>query len=146
MCCVEVDEIGRLLGEVTKAYIDRGYATTRAYLPEQDLSSGRLRIEVVEGRISRIEVDGSGVFVPGAFLYPDGDRLNLRRLEQGLDQINRLSSNNATLDIQPGDRPGERVVVIHNHPTRRIYPTLSADNLGSRSPGRHTLALNGPAA
>src|SRR3546814_4663311 len=31
-----------------------------------------------------------------------------------------LSSNNATLDIQPGDRPGESEVVIHNHPTRRI--------------------------
>src|SRR3546814_8032413 len=71
--CVTVDDIERLLGEVTKAYIDRGYATTGAYVPEQDLSSGRLRIEVVEGRISRIEVDGSGVFVPGAFLYPDGE-------------------------------------------------------------------------
>src|SRR3546814_8677404 len=98
--CVTVDDIERLLGEVTKAYIDRGYATTRAYLPEQDLSSGRLRIEVVEGRISRIEVDGSGVFVPGAFLYPDGDRLNLRRLEQGLDQINRLRSEEHTSELQ----------------------------------------------
>src|SRR3546814_3039512 len=69
----------------------------------------------------------------------------LRRLEQGLDQINRLSSNNATLDIQPGDRPGESVVVIHNHPTRRIYANLSADNLGSRSTGRNQMALTGTA-
>ncbi len=139
--CLTVNDIERLLGDVTKAYIDRGYATTRAYLPEQDLSSGRLRVQVVEGRISAIELEGSGVYLPGAFLDPVGDRLNLRRLEQGLDQINRLSSNNATLDIRPGDAAGDSVVVIRNDPTRRVYGNFSADNLGSRSTGRNQMAL-----
>lgn len=139
--CLTVGDIERLLGDVTKAYIDRGYSTSRAYLPEQDLTTGSLRVLVLEGRISRIELEGRGVFLDGAFLPAEGDRLNLRRLEQGIDQINRLSSNNATLDIRPGDKPGESVVVVHNEPSRRIYANLSADNLGSRSTGRNQMAF-----
>src|SRR3546814_18959670 len=34
--CVTVEAIARLVGEVTKPYIDRGSATTRPYLPDQD--------------------------------------------------------------------------------------------------------------
>ncbi|WP_422775075.1 POTRA domain-containing protein, partial [Pseudomonas aeruginosa] len=36
-----------LLKAVTDHYLDRGYVTTRAYLPQQDLASGTLRIIVV---------------------------------------------------------------------------------------------------
>ena len=36
-------------------YIDRGYVTSRAYLPQQDLSSGELRVIVVEGRLEGLD-------------------------------------------------------------------------------------------
>jgi hemolysin activation/secretion protein len=139
--CLSVDDLQRLLGDITKLYIDRGYATTRAYLPEQDLSTGRLRILVVEGRVGALELKGRGANLAGAFPFETGRILNLRRLEQGVDQLNRLSSNHATLDIRPGETAGESVVVVANQPTRRIYGNIAADNLGSRATGRYQAAL-----
>lgn len=56
--CLSAADIERLLGDITKAYIDRGYAAVRVYVPQQDLSSGTLRVVVVEGRVSAIEVRG----------------------------------------------------------------------------------------
>ncbi|HVU24624.1 MAG TPA: ShlB/FhaC/HecB family hemolysin secretion/activation protein [Opitutus sp.] len=140
-----VEDVERLLGDITRYYILRGYATTRAYLPEQDLSTGVLRVTVVEGRIERI--DGAGV---SGNLFPThaGDWLNLRPLEQGIDNLNRLASNNAALDLQPGSRPGDTVVVVKNQPGRRWHVSASFDNTGSEGTGRDqasaTLAIDNP--
>ncbi len=37
-----------------------------------------------------------------AIIGAEGKPLNLRDLEQALDQINKLQSNNATMNIYPG--------------------------------------------
>jgi len=136
--CLAASDIERLLGDITKAYIERGYAATRAYLPAQDLTTGTLRIVVIEGRVSGIEVRGKPGSVNTANAFPGvvGKPLNLRDLEQGVDQINRLASNRATLDLQPGAEPGDTQAVVTNVPTRRLRGTFNADNLGSRSTGQ----------
>ncbi|WP_238706740.1 POTRA domain-containing protein [Pseudomonas aeruginosa] len=41
--CLGVGQLNALLKAVTDHYLDRGYVTTRAYLPQQDLASGTLR-------------------------------------------------------------------------------------------------------
>lgn len=139
--CLGVGEIEQILGAVTRDYIERGYITTRAYLPQQDLAGGRLQITVVEGVIDRIllEDGGKNSIRLGNVFPPAGGLLNLRDFEQGIDQVNRLSSNEATLDIQPGDRPGASTVVIRNAPRMPLHASLSADNQGSEATGRTQL-------
>ncbi len=142
--CVGVNEIQSLMGEITAYYIDKGYSTTRAYLPEQDLGRGTLTVQVVEGKVSDIrlkEGDKGSLFIPNAFPGVKGDVLNLRDIEQALDQVNRLSSNNATMDIAPGENPGESVVVINNNPSKRWHLNAVADNYGTRTTGRNELGL-----
>jgi hemolysin activation/secretion protein len=136
--CLGVSDIEQLLGAITKYYIDRGFITTRAYLPAQDLSTGQLDIQVIEGRIEKIILeDGDRRSLrPGTLLPREGALLNLRDIEQGIDQANKLASNNATLDIQPGQLPGGSVVVIKNEPGRPWHVNLSVDNQGSKSTGR----------
>lgn len=149
--CLGVAEIEEILGEITKAYILKGYITARAYLPAQNLSSGRLEIVVVEGAVSSIRIEDGGkgsVSKANAFPGIEGQVLNLRDLEQGIDQINRLASNNAVLDIQPGDKPGESVIVIRNEPRIPFHFSVSYDNQGDPNTGRHqtgaTLSLDNP--
>ena len=142
--CLNVNDIERILGEITKYYIDRGFITTRAYLPQQDLSSGQLEILVIEGVIEKIMIndgDAKSVSVGNVFPGREGSLLNLRDLEQGIDQINRLPSNNAKLDIQPGDKTGGSVVVINNKPGSPFRVSLNTDNQGSVSTGAAQTAL-----
>ena len=77
--CLEVNDIERILGEITKYYIDRGFITTRAYLPQQDLSSGQLEILVIEGVIEKILIndgDAKSVSVGNIFPGREGSLLN----------------------------------------------------------------------
>lgn len=139
--CLGVSEIEAVLASITKSYIERGYVTTRAYLAAQDLRSGVLEITVVEGTLERLELERSGSTwqkpsLGLAFPVSPGELLNLRDLEQGIDQLNRLGSNNATLDIQPGSQQGSSVVLVKNQARRPIHLFTSADNLGQPSTGR----------
>ena len=136
--CLNVADIEKTLGSITKDYIDRGYITTRAYLPAQDLNTGILEILVVEGVIEKIIIkDGNtnSVSVLNVFSSGEGDLLNLHDLEQGIDQINRLTSNNAQLEIQPGDDTGASQVIVYNEPGSPFHYYLSTDNQGSKSTG-----------
>lgn len=141
--CLGVDEISEILGLITRNYIEQGHVTTRAYLPAQDLHSGVLKIVVVEGRIGvfRIE-DGEANSVSVANAFPGllGGVLDLRDLEQGMEQINRLQSNDARLDIEPGESAGESVVVVRNRPAFPAHLYTSYDNQGATSTGRHQAA------
>jgi hemolysin activation/secretion protein len=128
-----IADVEALLSDITRHYVLRGYATTRAYLPEQDLTTGKLTVIVVEGRIER--VDGAGLS-RNVFPAGNGELLDLRALEQGIDNLNRLSANRAALDLQPGAQAGDTVVAIRNQPGRRWHVSTSLDNTGSRDTGR----------
>lgn len=128
-----ISDVEQLLTDLTRHYVLRGYATTRAYLPEQDLASGVLRVKVVEGRVERIE---GAHLRANIFPAAKGDLLNLRPLEQGIDNLNRLASNNAALDLQPGSQPGDTIVAVKNQPGRRWRASGSFDSTGSSDTGR----------
>lgn len=142
--CIGVTEIEQILAEITKDYVERGFITSRAYLPPQDMTTGTLEIQVVEGVIQDIQINDGGLksIRPfNAFPAKTGELLNLRDLEQGIDQVNRLSSNSAQLDIKPGDQPGASTVVINNQPATPFHASLSFDNQGSESTGKDQAGL-----
>jgi hemolysin activation/secretion protein len=146
--CLNVSDIERILAVITKDYIDRGYITTRAYLPPQDLTKGHLEILVIEGVLNKIMIEDGGaksISIGNVFPGLEGSLLNLRDLEQGIDQINRLASNNARLDIQPGEKEGTSDVVVHNQPQSPYHFNISVDNQGSESTGKTQTGLSASA-
>jgi hemolysin activation/secretion protein len=143
--CLGTGEISSIIGLIVKDYIEHGYVTTRAYLPEQNLAGGTLRIDVVEGRIERYQPAkgmGRDTYLPGAFPAAAGEVLNLRDLEQGVDQLNRLQSNNASINILPGSGTGDSVVEVINQRRSPWHIFLSYDNQGSKSTGQDQVTLN----
>jgi hemolysin activation/secretion protein len=142
--CLGVAEIERLLSELTLWYVGRGFITTRVYLPSQDLSHGRLELLVVEGVVEKISVqDGERHSVAASHVFPGmvGRVLNLRDIEQGLDQINRLASNDARMQLEPGSQPGGSVIVVANAPKSRFKFNASYDNQGTESTGKRQAGL-----
>jgi len=136
--CATADDLNELLRDITQAYLDHGYVTSRAYLPQQDLSSGHLRVIVVEGRIEAFSYqhdDISDTELTMASPVEPGALLNIRDLEQLIDQLNRLPSNQARLALRPGDEIGGSVVGIDNAPGRPLHVSLGRNNGGSQGTG-----------
>lgn len=135
--CMRMSDIQALVHSVSQAYLQRGYITSQAWVPEQDISSGTLQIAVTEGRIESITQQEKMPLTLGmAFPAAAGNVLNLRDLEQGLEQLNRLTSQPVTIDIQPGSQSGySRVVVVPAGNMRPLHVNLGADNSGSKATG-----------
>ncbi|MCC8402848.1 ShlB/FhaC/HecB family hemolysin secretion/activation protein [Paraburkholderia sp. MMS20-SJTN17] len=119
--------------------LSRGYITTRVLLPAQDLSKGTLKFALVPGTIRNLKFaddDTRGTWKT-AFPARDDDVLQLRDLEQGLEQMKRVPKQDATMQIVPGDSPGESDVVIDVKRSKPWSLVVSADNSGTNETGRY---------
>ncbi|MCL2525412.1 MAG: ShlB/FhaC/HecB family hemolysin secretion/activation protein [Betaproteobacteria bacterium] len=153
--CLGTVGINHIMQRVQDALIARGYVTTRVLAEAQDLNSGILTLTIVPGRIRAIR------FTPdsdpranawNAMPAAPGDLLNLRDIEQGLENFKRVPTAEADIQIVPGDAPGESDLLITWKQALPLRLTLSANNGGARSTGKelgsvtvsgdHLLALN----
>jgi hemolysin activation/secretion protein len=138
--CLGVAQLNALLKIITERYIEKGLVTSRAYLPQQDLSSGTLKVQVVEGRLEGLKgADDSGFSerqLAQVFPGRQGALLNLREIEQMVDQLNRLPSNQAQMELAPGKEVGGSEVLVKNTPQKPWRTGLSYGNDGQRSTGR----------
>ncbi|WET10886.1 ShlB/FhaC/HecB family hemolysin secretion/activation protein [Pseudomonas sp. D3] len=137
--CLGVSQLNELLKVITDYYIDKGRVTSRAYLPQQDLSSGHLQVLVVEGKLEGLKgAQGSTVTdreLAMAFPGKVGAALNLREVEQLVDQLSRLPSKQAQMELTPGTQVGGSDVVVKNTPQKPWRASLSRNNDGQKSTG-----------
>lgn len=137
--CLGVAQLNQLLKAIIDHYIDNGRVTSRAYLPQQDLSSGHLQVLVVEGKLEALKgAQGSTVTdreLAMAFPGKVGEALNLREVEQLADQLSRLPSKQAQMELTPGSQIGGSEVVVKNVAQKPWRASLSRNNDGQKSTG-----------
>ncbi len=137
---------------IQAAIIARGFVTTRVLASEQDLSTGVLRLILVAGRIcaARLQTDAQGRgTLWNALPTAPGELLNLRDVEQALENLQRPPTVEADIQItpcepQPGGpavRPGESELSIQWKQRLPFRLGLSIDDSGTRASGRYQGAL-----
>lgn len=144
--CIGLADINSLLKSITNLYVEKGYITSRVYVPEQNISGTKvLRLVAAEGALSDVYLNGKPTDYPGllgsAFPGLKGKPVNIRDVEQGLDQINRLSSNNAKTTMLPGKEPGTSILNVENKPDKPWSFSLTNNNLGQKSTGYSKSAM-----
>ena len=137
--CLNQESILNLLNEINNAYIKKGYITTKAYLKEQDLSTKILKVHVQEGKLENILVnDKNSTETILTFPFLKGNALNLRDIEMGLENFNRLYTTTTTLDLLEGTKAGYSIINVHKEQDKLYFVTLTANNHGSQSTGKET--------
>lgn len=141
--CLGTAGVNIVLKRVQNAIVARGYITTRVLAAPQDLSTGRLTLTVVPGRIGQIRLaEGAspGAEWRNALPARPGELLNLRDIEQGLENLQRLPSVSADLQIVPAEgadaRPGDSDLAISWQQRKRWRGQLTLDDAGSRATGK----------
>lgn len=141
--CLGATQLNDLLKAITSHYLNRGYVTTRAYLPQQDLASGTLVVVVVEGHLEGLDHSDVasepelGMSFPGK----EGEILDLRELEQLVDQLNRLQSRQAELELVPGEAVGGSRVLIKGVRDKPWRVSANRHNDGDKSTGEQQVGL-----
>lgn len=153
--CLGVQAITVLQTRMQNALIARGFVTSRVMVAPQDISSGRLTFTLLPGRIRHIRfADGvsSRATLWNVIPAKEGDVLNLRDIEQGLENFKRLSSVDADMQIAPAAdanaAPNESDLVIQWKQAFPLRLTLAVDDSGSQATGRYqgsaTVAIDHP--
>lgn len=145
--CLGAASIGTLVSRLQDALIEEGFITTRVLAAPQDLASGRLVLTVVPGRVHAIRVrEGSSPQLRLANALPirPGDVLNLRDMEQALENFQRVPGAQADIQVEPatGTRePGYSDLAVSYQGGRQWRWQVSLDDSGSEATGRYPLAL-----
>lgn len=150
--CIGVQGLNQALDLVQNRIIADGYVTTRVLLPAQNIASGDVRVRVIAGRVDQIkfaEGVSSRAHKFNALPIKSGDLLNIRNLEQGLENLKRVPTVETDFKIQPAEQnnqPGYSDVILAWQQSKPYRINLSLDDAGSDSTGKYqgtaTLSLD----
>lgn len=139
--CLITEQISQLSQEITDYLNQQGYITSKAAIPTQSLYSGTLKVNIIESHLEEILFNDEKFFDKTQKFtafgnYKKGEIFNVKNLEPGMDQINRLPSSNASMKTLPGKlEKNDTIILIENHPKKRTYLNLSYDNFGNSRTG-----------
>ncbi|RST45033.1 POTRA domain-containing protein, partial [Variovorax sp. DXTD-1] len=158
--CLGTAGVNVVLARAQQATIARGFVTTRVLAAPQDLSTGTLTLSLVPGRIAAIRLTpdssstllGSGALLGSAIPARPGDLLNLRDIEQGLENLKRAPTAEADIQIEPSTapdaKPGDSDLVVKYVQAKKWRVALSLDDSGTQATGRYqagaTVSVDNP--
>jgi hemolysin activation/secretion protein len=136
--CVGRDGVNTIVRRLGAQILGRGYTTTRVAVPEQDLSTGVLHLSLIPGVIRQLRFADETLRGSWKTAFParPGDLLNVRDLEQGLEQMKRVPSQDVEMQIVPGELPGESDIVITVRRTKAWKVVASLDDSGNSGTGK----------
>lgn len=143
---VTLAELQQLADRITQAYLDRDSITSRAIVPEQESTDNTILIQVIEGRLGEIQIEGEER-VSEAFLR---DRIELGAevplSTTDLENQLRLLRANPLFDtveasLRAGDDLGESDLIVRVSEANPIQLSLSTDNYSPPSVGGERMTL-----
>ncbi|MGK7876853.1 MAG: ShlB/FhaC/HecB family hemolysin secretion/activation protein [Xenococcaceae cyanobacterium] len=134
---------------VTQLYVDEGYVNSGAYIPPQKIEDGVVTIEIVEGGLETINVEGTGRLKPNyvrdRIALATSKPLNVLRLVEALQllQLNPLIER-ISAELSAGSRPGTSVLDVEVQLAKSFSVETILDNGRSPSVGsfRRIVQLN----
>lgn len=125
-----LEEMSELTDLITMTYQEKGYILARAYLPEQEIQDGILKIHVAEGKIGKIKVSGYTHYKADVIKrYFEKQQqhgvVKESMLEQGLLLSSDIPKVKTTVVLKEGEKPGEVDVILDTKDTSTV--TLGVD-------------------
>ncbi len=153
--CIGAQGIGLLIARGQDALVARGFVTSRLLASPQDLSGGSLVLTFLPGRVNAVLLqptqpgaDGPNVHIGPAVPIRSGDILNLRDIEQALENFKRVPGADVDMQIAPADQPDHSDLLVSYTAAFPFRLSLSLDDSGSKATGRYqgsaTLSLDNP--
>jgi len=155
---ITITQLKTCVDLIAAFYRQKGYLAV-ATLPDQDITDGVVLIKIVEAKFGGAKIDGEygkdfkrvkpavisrvvdGNMQKGAALSQD-------ELDHALAITQRMAGFNVTANYQAGEQEGTTDVLLTVKDKPLLSGSLSADNTGGRSTGRHkqtaTLAFASP--
>lgn len=142
-----LEQLKQVADKITEIYLNRGYITSRAILPPQTITAGVVQIQVIEGKLSKIEVEGTKrlhkAYISSRIRLGAGMPLSTAKLE---DQLRLLRVdplfNNVEARLRAGDNEGESILIVRVSEANPFQASFSIDNYSPPSVGSERLGVS----
>ena len=137
---VFMTDIQEAINGLNMLYAEKGYVTARAYLPEQTVSNGNIKIELIESKIGNVTVVNNRYTTDGYILrrIPEksGQLFDIVSLEQDVLDFNRYHEGvNLSANLKAGEVPGTTDIELTAQETFPFHLIGMMDNAGRRTTG-----------
>jgi hemolysin activation/secretion protein len=144
---VTLEELRQVADQITAIYLERGYITSRAVLPVQTITDGVVNIQVIEGILGTINIEGNkrvkSSYIEKRIRLGAGKPLDTAKLENQL-RLLRVDPlfENIEASLRAGDQEGESILIVRVAEADPWDLTISADNYSPPSVGSERLGAS----
>ncbi len=141
---VTFGELQSVASAITAHYRERGFATSRAFVPPQTVENETVTIRVVEAKVGTVKVEGNKFYADRVYTEAihaePNEPLNLQNLESDLFFLNQKPGRRAEAFLEPGTEPGTSDILLKAHESNPVRAYYGFNNRGTKLThrGRHS--------
>ena len=144
------DQLAEVTARIEQFYKEQG-ALGRATIPPQDVTSGKIQVDIVEARLGDVRYDTSGSTSVNEKIVTSivkdkvilGDFYNAKFLDRRILIADDLPGVSLSGFLQASNKPGHVDLVFKSSKEPPYIADLSVDNANSRSLGSKRITFNG---
>lgn len=155
--CIGTQSLQNLVKYAQNELIKQGLITTQIVVNPQDLTQGNLVLNIHVGRIHQIfskDKSVNKIEIFNALPLKNNEILNLKKIDQGLENLKRVSNRDVDIQIEPAvaqdgtELIGYSDLIVTSRPYKKLGFSLGVDNSGSKNTGEYIgslgVSLNNP--
>ena len=138
---VTFKDLNDIADKIKARYKEKGYLTTTAYVPEQEIKGGKVEIKVVEGKMGQLKIEGNKWFgselIAKFFHIKKNEIVNVKTLQRDILRLNLNSDLEVKAVLGAGEEPETSDITLKVKENFPDHVGLAIDNQGSRLVGRY---------
>ena len=144
---VKISALKKLAKTITNKYLQQGYITSRAIVPQQEIKEGIVEIKIIEGSIANIQIEGNKrlreSYIRKRLELGANTPVRVDNLEGQLQLLrSNQTINNIEANIQPAEGEGNSSLVVKVDEASPWLYGAEINNYGTIATGAEKLGLS----
>lgn len=138
---VTIKQLYEIVDKINALYSKKGYLTCRAFLTQQTIADGTVKITLIEGTTGNVEVVGNkftkAKYINNRVRLARGEIVNVNELNKDLLWFNATNDVQLRIVMQAGKEPGTTDYVLQAYEPKKDSINVFIDNNGNESSGQY---------
>ncbi len=142
---ISLTELKNVAKLITRLYQSKGYLTSRAFIPPQEVVEGIVTLEILEAKLGEVRIEGNKR-IPAKWIIQrlrlkHGSIFQVKLLERDLIRMNKNPDVEIRAVLVRGKEPGTTDIVLTVKEKFFMHAAYTFDNLGTKFSGtlRHNI-------
>ena len=138
---VSFEDLNTIAKKIEEQYKRKGYLTTKVYIPKQDIIDGKVMIQVDEGKMGKLHIEGnkyfSTAFIEKYFHAKNNEIFNVKKLQRDILRLNKNQDLEVKTVIERGQEPQTSDITLKVADKFPWHRGIGFDNQGTRLTGKY---------